>query len=428
MKLIGTKEITIYPGSYGNFDERVFHYKNDVYRAMKDDRLLELVTSDTFAAAVERKLVVPTTPTQLRIDGYDYVFKHKTLIPHSCCLEWIRTMRLDCLRKVIELNRLIHHVGFIAVDVHLFNFMLDKNQPVYTDVGGIQRYSEGTKMGFIRSFLNVLNSIKKNVVEKGSDMQNIAIPTLYNRLFNKLKIMRLKHLATEQLLDRLILGIDTIGDVTPTTEWSHYGDSRSLPETSEDCEAMKRNEDAKVATVYRVFDAMRPKTLIDFGCNDGYFSFLAADHFGAKVIACDIDEVALYKGYCRAVKNDSSVYFLKMDVMKPIRATGIMDECPAAWNRLNCEAGFAAALSHHVARYSKHGNVTFLRLAKILDAFIEKWLLIEFIHIDDIHLRNWKLPKNYDRDNFIESFMQFFSEYEKCPSNARTREFFLFKK
>ncbi|MCK5022760.1 MAG: hypothetical protein KAS04_01170, partial [Candidatus Aenigmarchaeota archaeon] len=130
MKLNGNKEITIFPGSYGNLDERVFQYKDDVCRAMKDDRLLELVTNKTFGAAVERKLVIPTALTQLRIDGYNYVYKHKTLTPHSCCLEWARTMRLDCLRKIIELNRLLYRVGFIAVDVHLFNFMLDKNQPI----------------------------------------------------------------------------------------------------------------------------------------------------------------------------------------------------------------------------------------------------------------------------------------------------------
>ena len=82
---------------------------------------------------------------------------------------------------------------------------------------------------------------------------------------------------------------------------------------------------------------------------------------------------------------------------------------PAA-DRLSCELVMALAVTHHLV--FKLG-LNFELIAEAMDAFSERWLIVEFVPADDLYVSEW-IQKNpskadwYNLENFLEGLRQYF--------------------
>jgi hypothetical protein len=85
--------------------------------------------------------------------------------------------------------------------------------------------------------------------------------------------------------------------------------------------------------------------------------------------------------------------------------------------------GFALALEHHLAITQ---NQTFERIVQTMDEYCEKWLITEFVPIDDPRVQELLLTSRrdmswYTLDNFIAVLKKRYARVDTFPSYPRDR-------
>lgn len=199
----------------------------------------------------------------------------------------------------------------------------------------------------------------------------------------------------------------------------------------------------KQRIVYEGISQFRPQTLLDIGSNTGWFSVLAAG-LGSKVVAIDTDEACAELLYGRAKERGLCILPLVMDIAKPtpdVRPLAYENEPSlsliggdfplilSAHKRLRCDMVLALAIVHHLALGQ---GLPFHDIVKILSAFTNKYLLIEFIARDDPlivaeptffpafnvgqHRFEW-----YTLDNFLDELSKYFRQIEIRVSHPESR-------
>jgi len=123
------------------------------------------------------------------------------------------------------------------------------------------------------------------------------------------------------------------------TEWCNY---------YQDTNYSKRAFDHKKQLVEEFVAQQHPDKTIDFGANDGTFSFLAAKH-SRLVIAADFDSIALQNLYLKARTDYPGVYPILQNLHNPSPALGILNaEREAFLTRAKGDLALGLALLHHL--------------------------------------------------------------------------------
>ncbi len=107
---------------------------------------------------------------------------------------------------------------------------------------------------------------------------------------------------------------------------------------------------AKQLFVEGILREFRPGTVLDVGCNTGFFSFLTAKN-GARVVAIDSDPVVLGDVWRTAQRERLDVLPLVVDLSRPTPAIGWRNqECPGFLERARgaFDAVLMLAVIHHM--------------------------------------------------------------------------------
>jgi hypothetical protein len=185
--------------------------------------------------------------------------------------------------------------------------------------------------------------------------------------------------------------------------------------------------DRKQAAVARVLEECRPASVVDIGCNRGGFSILAANA-GARVTAFDSDEPSIALLYRLARDRKLDILPLVMDVLSPSPACGWRAmQYPAAPQRFRSEMALALALVHHLAITQRQ---TFERIVPTLADYADRWLLTEFVPLDDPRSREISVTQQrdmswYTLEGFVEALGTTFSRVETIPSHPEGRTLLL---
>jgi hypothetical protein len=149
------------------------------------------------------------------------------------------------------------------------------------------------------------------------------------------------------------------------------------------------------------------------------------------VIAFDTDEDSIGLLYQFAKKQDLNILPLVMDVLSPSPRCGWRaNQYLSAPERLCSEMALALALVHHlVITY----NQTFDRAIQTLSDYSNKWLLTEFIPLDDSRSRELLATSRrdlswYSLDNFLEALRRYYPQVEIFPSYPPGRKLCLCQK
>ena len=183
-------------------------------------------------------------------------------------------------------------------------------------------------------------------------------------------------------------------------------------------------------------DTLKPKTVIDLGANTGRFSFLAAKKV-EQVIAIESDyncvdaiENAIATG---PLKN---IVVQQMDLSETTPNFGILEkEYSSIFKRVSnihlspsLVMGLAIVHHLHITNFLSFGQI-----AELLAKFNSKYLIIEFVPIQDSKVQ--LLIKNKQRDfssytqeNFTAALMQFFKLVEVKKMEGTDRELLLLEK
>ena len=183
-------------------------------------------------------------------------------------------------------------------------------------------------------------------------------------------------------------------------------------------------------------DTLKPKTVIDLGANTGRFSFLAAKQV-EQVIAVESDyncvdaiENAIDKG---EVKN---MVVQQMDLSETTPNFGVLEkEYSSIFKRVSnihlspsILMGLAIVHHLHITNFLSFGQI-----AELLAKFNSKYLIIEFVPIQDSKVQ--LLIKNNQRDfsfytqeNFTAALLQYFKLVEVKKMGDTDREILLLEK
>jgi len=181
---------------------------------------------------------------------------------------------------------------------------------------------------------------------------------------------------------------------------------------------------------------LKPKTVIDLGANTGRFSFLAAKEV-EQVIALESDyncvdaiESAIDKA---ALKN---MTVLQMDLAETTPNFGVLEkEYSSIFKRLsNIHISpsliMALAIVHHL---HISNFLSFAQIAELLAKFNSKYLIVEFVPIQDSKVQlliknKQKDFSNYTQENFITPLLEYFKLMEIKKIEGSKRELLLLEK
>src|SRR4051812_28840863 len=143
------------PGSFRDWDSRVFYDDGRVLRALSEDGLADwqaLSESKLFAAAVAEGKLVPTQAAKTAIDGAAAVLEHERIPFVSYPYEWTFAMLRDAALLQLELLRRALDEDLILKDSSSYNVQWRGAEPVFIDVGWFERLGLGEHWAGYREF------------------------------------------------------------------------------------------------------------------------------------------------------------------------------------------------------------------------------------------------------------------------------------
>jgi SAM-dependent methyltransferase len=198
----------------------------------------------------------------------------------------------------------------------------------------------------------------------------------------------------------------------------------------------------KQKNVFKIIKTYRPKSVLDLGCNTGWFSFLAAKN-GASVIAIDNDESCVDKIYLYTKKNNFNILPLVMSFedlhkhkygipLKKNTISKILFSSPIS--RFQSDMVMCLALSHHLIL----GNgLSIKKIFEDLSLLTKKYLVFEFVDLNDPLIKKHgnffqNLEKynksNYNLDIINQIALKSFKNFKIFNSNTLSRKILLYTK
>ena len=403
--------------------------------------------------------IVPTSISSENLADFHFTLDHPLISPRNYAYEWSLAMLYDAALLTLDLCILLNKQGNILKDANPWNILFEGSTPLLVDFTSIMPVEEDLLWvaydQFARTFLFPLlmgvyttgRTARALLLanQNGISPQEIAAvlpykarikyPWLQKRLYFPMRIMHLMHsmnqdknisqytkdlhYSTRQrddFLKKLCKDVLSLHIETGNSMWSKYYEDMSTffaPQAA----------NAKQKAVINILEKCKPETVVDMGCNVGGYSILAAQH-GAKVTAFDTDEDSITLLYRLVKEKGLNILPLVADVLYPSPTAGWRaQEFPTLPVRLHSEMGFALALEHHLAISQ---NQTFERIVKTMDECCEKWLVTEFVPIDDPRVQELLMTNRrnmswYTIDHFLSALKNTYKKIEVMPSYPEGR-------
>jgi hypothetical protein len=165
-------------------------------------------------------------------------------------------------------------------------------------------------------------------------------------------------------------------------------------------------ENLKSRVVPELLDQLADaRSVLDLAGNKGAHIRHAARH-GRLALLADIDEFSI--DCARAIAREERVpmFAARLDLCHPTPPEGLGMFRGGSYERFRSDLVMALAVSHHLA-FRLH--VPFYTFAAILDRYAEKYILTEFVSLEDVHVRKWldkgrTPPRGYSESEFAAAF------------------------
>jgi len=419
---------------------RVVLYKDRVLRIVNPTGMEDLaafLTSSAGQKLIEERLVIGTR--QLRGDEIQdlsgdpsfaalaesvasaSVFEHERIFFPSYPYEWPVEMLFAAARLTMDLAlRLLPH-GLGLKDGTPYNVLFRGPEPVFVDVLSFERRNarDATWLPyaqFVRTFLLPLLVAKHfglqpnqvlftrrdglepeevyrwlSLTQKLSPafLSTVVLPSWLTSKYenNAERIHKTDHSTDPEkaqfVLNHLLKGTSRkLARVSPSmgskSAWTDYMSTNN--NYSADHFA------AKEKFVRETMAEIRPKRVLDVGCNNGHFSEIAA-RAGASVIAIDYDPVVLGDVWRRARANSLDILPLAVNLCRPTPAMGWRnEECPSFLDRAQgaFDCVLMLAVIHHMLVTER------VPLPDIIDTvagITMGYLIVEFVGTQDSMFR-----------------------------------------
>jgi hypothetical protein len=385
---------------------------------------------------------------------------YKTLLPEQLTFisypyEWCFGQWKDAALLTLELVKKSVEHGMIVKDATPFNIQFIDNRPVFIDTLSFEKYDASKPWIAYRQFVECF--IAPLLLAKYHSQELLRIFQVYpggiplsvvTRMLpfkSRLNMNVLLHIFlpasipgnkkttvkktagfTKQKLLNIIQNLESFVQSvqlpSSVSTWNNYYEETVL--SNEYVEEKKNiiKEWIKQLTV---------NTVLDTGTNTGLFAEMAAAE-GKFTIAVDADISCIDKLYntCKA-KKIINLLPLYVDITSPSAAIGWDNKERAAFiTRIKSDLVLALALVHHLVITS---NITLNMLAGFYSRLTQKYLIIEFVPLEDDKVKELlkfkeQYHKPYHCGYFEECFKLFFTIEKKEPVPGTSRILYMMSK
>lgn len=432
------------PGSYRDREARVFFAGGAVFRALSPQGLSDwklLQNSALFQRLSTEQKIVKTwlSDAHPAPAGWAGVVQHERVENLSYPYEWSFSMLRDAALLHLEILESAIDEGMILKDATPFNVQWRGARPLFIDTSSFTSFDEGDLWKGYRQFCELFLNPLLLYAYKGIDFHpwlrgNIdGIPvqdcaalmstrdllrpgvakhvTLHSTALKMISTpstsissgvasssvrtspLILKNIRSlRKVLDRLQSG--------RSSTWTGYSDQNTYSRESTEkkerflCNALSASN--------------RSKLIIDFGCNTGFFSRVAAD-FSEYVVAIDTDHASVERLY-RDLQGHEKILPLVFDIVNPSPGLGWRrKERVPLEDRMRPDTVLALALIHHLVIGR---NVPLPEVIDYLASFrcevVVEWVSRKDPMVEALLLQKGEPFHDYDFDSFQSTVRQKF--------------------
>jgi len=398
---------------------------------------------------------------------------YKLLVPEQILFQsypfcWSYTQWRKAIITYLEINKIALKYGMILKDATPFNFYFKEGRAILLDTSSFEFFKEGAPWlaykQFCTEFLSPIalmhyngqiwsGMVKANL--KGLPLNFVSKQLPLKSWFNLTCLLHIhmhaKYANTEASVqeentrkskvqegftkEKLLSLLDMILSTAKNWKQAYNIDKHWQGYYKNDIESpIYLNQKEEI--IKNWLKDVKPKTVIDLGANTGRFSLLAAKEV-QQVIALESDyncvdaiEIAIDEG---KVKN---IVVQQMDLSETTPSFGVLEkEYSSIFKRLSNihlspSLVMALAIVHHL---HISNFLSFAQIAELLAKFNSKYLIVEFVPIQDSKVQ--LLIKNkqkdfspYTQENFIAALLQYFRLMEIKKIEGSDRELLLLEK
>jgi len=356
--------------------------------------------------------------------GYDKAFRDTVLYPLELYEKKLHYVARLILREIVS-NNLDPSTRKLAGN-KFQRSLLDKLVMAVTYRGEItsDRLLYRLAIAGIDKILS--NKMLKNILE--GTTYRLRPATKDNSIADMPRATDARHLralgSRANFLKRLRRKVESLKVSEGSSHWSAY--YKNIIGTKPPWERDADSWTTKELNIQEIVSKLNPKTVLDIGANTGWFSLMLA-HSGASVISFDRDEESINQLYSYVSRENMDVLPLIMDIRQPTPEYELnIGTILGATKRFKCELVMALAIIHHMV---SNQGVTLEHLVHLLGMFSEKYLLVEFVPVNEAL---YKLPslteENWNVQVIKEAFDQCYSYEGIWDSFPQGRKLLLFRK
>jgi len=411
---------------------------SDLKAAFDSKRVQQFVQNGKIVPAIflgdrEREKILENHELNIRFDPVKIglVVEHPKVPFRSFAHEWPAEMLYDAAFLTLDLAEGLLNEGLGLKDATPHNILFEGHRSVFIDVLSFEKREPGDSTWFpyaqfVRTFLNPLMAHKyfgipldmvflthRDGIESAElyalcgpirrllppFLISVSLPEWLSKQKPRQAESRIyqRRLINDHEKANFILGAlfrrlrRTLVKVSPfkrakSSPWSTYM-SFDYPYSEE-----------QLAQKQSFFEAFlkeyQPKTLLDVGCNNGYFSAIAAKS-GARVVAIDSDPRVVGMTWKRAKEEDLDILPLVVNLTRPSPAVGwLNNECPSFLDRAvgAFDAVIMFAVIHHMLISER---IPIAEILELVAQVTNDFAIIEFVGPKDLSFRHLSRGRDY---------------------------------
>ena len=375
------------PGSFRDPQGQVIELGGRIYRALQaplapfpdtwseGGPLADLVSEGkVWPGAPLERVAAPATLLEAAPAAAGFL-EHPRLDPITFPYEWPFTLLKRAALLHLEVHREVLRRGLTLSDGFAFNVQFVGSRPVFIDALAFVPYVEGQPWAgytqFCESFLNPLllasrgNSAWLDMYR--GRLRGISTRETARELgwLGAMRAGAFMHVILNSLADSPRGGGETrrqpnfskagmdllLASLEKTIRKLEFpGAGKAGWQSYEGCNSYSdAQRAAKHAAVKDFIGRLRPKLVLDIGCNTGEYSQAALEAGAASVVGLERDEPSVNRAVARADALDKPFLPLQVDVQNPSPAQGwALAERRALPERVRADAMLSLAVLHHV--------------------------------------------------------------------------------
>jgi hypothetical protein len=444
---IPTGEVRFHEMSFCDHSGRLFWWGQELYRGVTtraEANFRKMFEQGTIDRLVAKSLLVDTELTDLRLDGYAMVLKHRRLPFVSYPFEWCFEMLRDAAICIIDLESELATDGLTNVDGNPWNVIFDGTHPVFVDLASIMPQSKAGNTlwlaysEFLASFVYPLKAmsagqdrlVRALLVDREKSITEEELQAILgeSRLLRRTKGLvrrtcgtihhRLPQALRWKWLSR-IAQAHAAAERPPTTQerLSFLQAARrevlaiAAPNQSVNCSRDISKEEQRI--ISQALTAIQPACVLHL-CHDD--SGLATSIAGSisHMVTCSGSASEASAIYRFAAEHARNLVPLVVDFRFPSRGAGICGELAPATDRLRSETVIASnSLTHLVFNRS----LRFEQISRGLADFCTRYAIVKFRPLDRAlpdesrSSEGWRSHYSfYSLDNLVHALQSEFSD------------------